>query len=80
MCSLGGVWESGDTATVLTDVTSEIDGDQWSASYPAAIPLGKSPRNSLDRKPSWSQSRSESCRGEKNPIPLTGIEPRPSGL
>jgi hypothetical protein len=44
---------------------------------PAALPPGKAPRYSLDRRLGGPQSRFERCEGDKNLV-LPGIEPGPS--
>jgi hypothetical protein len=46
---------------------------------PVALPLGKEPPVVIGRKLDGHQSRSELCGGEKNLLPLPGIESRLPG-
>jgi hypothetical protein len=58
-------------------LTSALDGGEWSASRPAALPPppGKSPWYPLDRRLGRSQSSSGRGGEEKNSQPLPGVEP-----
>jgi len=56
-------------------LTSTLDGGQWSASRPAALPPGKVPWYPLDRRLGGPQSRS-GRGGEENSQPPPGIEPQ----
>jgi hypothetical protein len=61
--------------------TSVLDGDEWSASRPgsAFTSREKDPRNPLYRRLGGPQSRSGHRGYRKNPLSLSGIEPRSAG-
>jgi hypothetical protein len=56
-------------------LTSTLDGGEWSASRPAALSQGKSPRYPLDRRLGGPQGRSGRGGEEKNSQPPPVIEP-----
>jgi hypothetical protein len=56
-------------------LTSALDGNEWSAHAPAALPQGKGPWYPLDRRLGGPQSRSGRGGEEKNSQPQPGIEP-----
>jgi hypothetical protein len=65
--------------SIIFDLT--LDESEWSASRPSRyILLEKSPRCPLDRRLGGPQSRSGPCGVEKNFLPLSWIERRPSSL
>jgi hypothetical protein len=55
-------------------LTSALDGDEWSASGPCRF----APGNPSDRRLGGPQRRSGCCGENKNFLPLSGIELRPS--
>jgi hypothetical protein len=58
-------------------LTSALHGGEWSVSRPdRALPPGKVPRYPLYRRLGGPQSRSGRRDHKKNPLPLSGIEPR----
>jgi hypothetical protein len=72
----GGVWGERRCSS-YSFLTSTLDGGEWSALSPAALyHRGKSPRYPLDKRLGGPQSLSGRRGLKKNPLPLSGIEPR----
>jgi hypothetical protein len=59
----------------MHSLTSALDGGEWSASTPAALPPGKEPQYPLDRRLGGPQSHFGHGGKEKNSQPPLGIEP-----
>jgi hypothetical protein len=60
-------------------LTSALEGGEWSASRPGrALPPGKEPPVPIVQEAGWAPEPVWTQRLEENPLPLSGIEPRPS--
>jgi hypothetical protein len=61
--------------------TSELDGGKWSVSCPGCnLTPGKGHQVSIVQEAGWPQNWSGHRGWRKNSLPLSGIEPRSSGL
>jgi hypothetical protein len=60
-------------------LTSTLEGGEWSAARPGrALPPGKEPPVPIVQEAGWAPEPVWTQRLEENPLPLSGIEPRPS--
>jgi hypothetical protein len=75
----GGAWGER-RYSYYSYTTSALDGGEWSASrLGRALPTGKGPPVPIVQEAGWAREPVSTQRFEKNPLPLSGIEPRSPG-